>query len=180
MLKNTDTLDRAIDNQSLNDAHQALVELHDDIQEYEVDDDAYEEVLKDVDALLEELEARKGASIKSLPNDVASQLADLTHRIESLYLRSSGDDTTDEKSNDQLREERDLYREKLREFERKLRKLTEELESKKDRQKDALNEMGEYIQESKENLEEIKDSEIPDMPEPSPRVKQELEKDDDN
>ena len=59
VLKTTDTLNRAIDNQSLDNAHQALVELHDDIQEYEVDDDAYKEVLENAETLLGVLESKK-------------------------------------------------------------------------------------------------------------------------
>lgn len=123
ILKTTDTLSRAIDSQSLDDAHQALIELHDDMQEYEVDDDTYEEVLEGVETLLEVLESRKRASMEGLPDDVASQLADLTHRIESLYLRNSGNDTVGEDSIEQLREERNLYRAKLREYDRKLREV---------------------------------------------------------
>lgn len=131
ILKTTDTLHRAIDSQSLNDAHRALVELHDDMQEYEVDDDAYEEVSEGVETLLEVLESRKRASMEGLPDDVASQLADLTHRTESLYLRNSGNDTAEEKSIEQLREERDFYREKLREYDRELQDLKDHIHEKR-------------------------------------------------
>src|SRR6056297_2123309 len=116
ILKTTDTLHRAVDNQSLNDAHQTLVTLRDDIQEYEVDDDAYDEVLTSVETLLEVLEASKKASMEGLSDEVTSQIGDLIHRTESLYLRHSDNDITDEESIERLREERDFYQEKLREY----------------------------------------------------------------
>lgn len=130
ILKTTDAIHRAIDNQSLNNAHQALVELHDDIQEYKVDDKAYEEVVEDTETLLGELTSRKRASMEGLPDNIASQLADLSQRIESLYLRNSGNETTGGESTEQLREERDFYREKLREYEQEIQDLKDHIHEK--------------------------------------------------
>lgn len=130
ILRTTDTIKRAIENRSFKHAHQALVELHDGIREYAVDDSVYDEVLEDVEALREVFETHNRASIDALSDSLVSELSDTIQRVQGLYLRTATTEADETDSIEQLREERDFYCEKLREYERNLRELEKTLHEK--------------------------------------------------
>jgi DNA repair exonuclease SbcCD ATPase subunit len=115
ILKTTDSISRAIENQSLDHAREVLTVLRDDMREYEVDDKAYPELLEKLDTLLDSLESHEERSSEELPEELIDSLDPLLERIDSLYLRKSEKGEiggSPEESAEEIRLERALYQTK--------------------------------------------------------------------
>lgn len=94
--KNTDKIRRAIKNQSMDDIYHGLVELQDDMREYPVDDDAYDDTLQDIQDIIQAFDEEKQfikdydistESLDSTPSNITSATADVIHRVRTLYGR---------------------------------------------------------------------------------------------
>jgi hypothetical protein len=167
ILKTTDKISRAVDHRSISDAHQSLIELRDDMQEYTVADDAYRAILDDVEELIEASNVEKDV-IEDLSEELASSIIDTIHRVQSLYLRATDTETNNQESIKQLREERNFYRSKLWEYNRALRKALTELQANQIETKIRL-------AEASEKIESLTEKETPDF-EPDPAVRDVVKK----
>lgn len=132
------------------------------MQEYTVTDDAYRAILDDVEELIKASNVEKNVT-DNLSEGHASKIIDTIHRVQSLYLRATDTDTNNQESVKQLREERNFYRSRLREYNRALREALTELQANQIETEVKLTE-------ASEKLESLTEKETPDF-EPDPAVR---------
>lgn len=114
MLKTTDRLAQAVKMESISDTRQVLIEIQDDMRDRSISSDVYDEILEDIDILIEDLQVYKNSPIEGFSDSFTAEINLVATRIDSLYLRHANTRAeTDTDSVEQVKRERDLYREKL-------------------------------------------------------------------
>jgi 1,2-phenylacetyl-CoA epoxidase catalytic subunit len=114
ILKTTDSLSRAVENQSLNDVRELLIELRDDMREFDVDDESYSDILKELNELIEKIKISNRGSLNGVSEDLTTQIFLIINRIDGVYLRNKNkyDKNPSEKSVEEVGLERDMYQTK--------------------------------------------------------------------
>lgn len=92
------------------------------MREYEVEDEAYPEVLSETEELIDLLGMVVEASSDQLPEELVVRIQTVLSRVDGIYLRSGETGSEDGESTEQLRKERDMYKRKLK-LEKRLRDL---------------------------------------------------------
>lgn len=155
ILKTTDKLTQAVENDSPERAKSTLIELRDDIREYQLDDETYPEVIGEVEAIITSLEMSE-----KLVDDIPNRIFRVSSRIDALYARHNEGDP--EQSIEDIRNERDLYRKKMLEYERSIRELSHMVEKKKAemrvRREEAEKRKQNMLDRSEEHRSSIQDS----------------------
>lgn len=147
IVKTTDNLSRAVENDLLSDTLEILATLRDDLREYEVDDEAYFEILEEIDKIFDILKGRYDTFLEGIPDNVAIRLAIATSRIDGIYLRNSTQQESKHQSIESLRRERDLYRQKLIRHRLEMKEFIERLEG-----------VAENIEDEQSKLDELTDT----------------------
>lgn len=182
ILKTTDSLSRAVENQSVSDVKEVLIELRDDMREFEVDDESYSEIMEKLSKLLEMIEVANESPSESFPEDLSTQTHLLINRVDSLYLRSVKDEpnmgTTDE-SVEGIRAERNLYQTKSVQLARVVEQYRSVLSKQIENKQEVYDTVGEAAQKLTNEVESpniLENTDIDERLEELEKVDDELEK----
>jgi regulator of sigma D len=149
ILKTTDSLSRAVENQSLGDVQEVMIELRDDMREFEIEDESYSEILEELSELLDILEVVNESSLEGLPEELNTQIPLLINRVDSLYLRNIKNKRSKELSDESvegIRLERDLYQTKSIQLARVVERYRSALSKQLENQQEIYDTVGEAAQ----------------------------------
>lgn len=158
ILKTTNSISRALDDGSVQRIHRGLIELQDDMREFQVEDESYSEVIEALEKLLEVTEdfseIENISNSVEIPDDVITQIRVVTHRVDGLYLRNSTIQSKDEISVDQLKRENELFRTKLIQSQEMIRQYRKALAKQMNIQEKTYDSVSEFAMGLNEEIEE--------------------------
>jgi len=156
ILKTTDSLSRAVENKSLIDVQEVLIELRDDVREFKVNDESHPEVIEELNKLLDAVKMANGNSLDDFPEDIATQISLVVNRVDSLYLRNIKNDRdkkTSEEPVEEVRLEREMYRTKSIQLARVVERYRSVLSNQLEGQRETYDTVGEMTQELMDGIE---------------------------